>query len=1707
LKSNLGHAQAAAGVAGLMKMVLSLRHGIVPATLGVDEPSPRVDWSTGAVRLATRARSWPKTGRPRRAGVSSFGISGTNAHVIVESVADEEPVAPPAARCAGPVPWVISGRCPAALADQARRLHDLVSTTDALAVQDVGASLVTTRSLFDYRAVILARDMPEFTAALAAIAEGRSPANVVFGTARGDGKAAFLFAGQGSQRPGMGSQLYAAFPAFASAFDEVCGQFDAHLDRPLRELVFSAEGSEEAALLYQTVYAQPALFAVETALFRLLQDWGLTPDFLLGHSIGELAAAHVAGVLSLADAAALVAARGRLMQGARADGIMMSIQATEEELRAHLTGREGQVGIAALNGPESTVISGDADAVRDIARQFAHRDRRTRLLRTSHAFHSPHMDDVLAEFRKVVSQARLSPPTIPIISNLTGKVATRQQLLSPDYWVQQMRRPVRFLAGVTQLRAKGVTNYVELGPSATLTAMNQHLVREGDDTVAVLPTLRPGDPEDETVLAAVAALYTRGVPVDWSPWFGERPRLVELPTYPFQRERYWLSPPPAVDAGSLGLEPTGHPLIGAAVHLADDTATVLTGRLSLRTHGWLADHRVRDEVLLPGTAFVEAALHAAGQVGCDQLDELTIAAPLVLRPRAEVQVQVRVGTADEHGRRAVSIDSRQRDASEWSPWTRHAVGLVSPRQSPPAAADPTPWPPPDAVPVDIDDIYARLAGKGLRYGPLFQGLQAVWRRGQDLYAQVSLPERRRARTGFAVHPALLDAVLHPLVAAAEEVLLPFSWTDVTIHATTASTVRARLSPTAPGEFAVEVTDADGRPVASVGGLTLRPAGAGRDPGDEWLYQVSWVPVEHTGSATCRTWARLGADHFGLDEALGQAGVSVLAADAAVPASAGIHVLACAADAAEAPAGGTHRRLRELLVMLTRWLADEQNANARLVVLSAGAVSTRAGEQVTDLPGSAQWGLVRSAQTENPGRIVLVDLDRTAASRAALPAALATDEPQLAIRDGQVYAARLVQADPRAALTPPDGDATWRLALTRRGRLDGVALAAATAAEQPLRPGQVRIAVRAGGLNFHDVVLTLDMVPEDDWSLGMEAAGVVIEVGPDVDRVAVGDRVMGLVPGGIGQVCVTDQRLLTTMPRGWSFAQAAGMPAAFLTAYYALVDLAGIQAGESLLVHAATGGVGMAAVQLARHRGVRVLATASPAKWDTLRGLGFAEADIASSRSLEFAERFHGRRIDVVLNSLAGEYVDASVRLLAAGGRFVEMGKTDIRDQRQIDAIAPGVSYRAFDLIDAGPDRIGQMLDELRVLCDAGTLRPLPVTAWDIRRAPEALRFLSQARQIGKVVLTLPRPLDPAGTVLITGGTGALGALVARHLVTVHGVRHLLLVSRQGPAADGAAKLRTDLARHGAQVRIAACDTADRQALAAVLASIPAAHPLTGIVHAAGVLADATIESLTPQQLDAVLQAKVDSAVHLHELTQEQDLAAFVLFSSMAGTFGTAGQANYAAANAFLDGLAQHRRLRGLPATSLAWGLWATESGMTSQLDDTGRARLERLGGAALTSGEGLALFDAALGRDQAVLVPVKLDRRKLARGPAGPQPVPRLLCDLVPAEPGTSSGTGDAAPARSWPEQLAAMTAPARQKALLDLVRAQAATVLGHAGPDRIKGNQAFGDLGFDSLTAVELRNRLAEQTGLRLPVSLLFRYPTAATLADYLGSRLVPTS
>ncbi|XKK42203.1 SDR family NAD(P)-dependent oxidoreductase [Nocardiopsis sp. ARC36] len=1171
---------------------------------------------------------------------------------------------------------------------------------------------------------------------------------------------------------------------------------------------------------------------------------------------------------------------------------------------------------------------------------------------------------------------------------------------------------------------------------------------------------------------------------------------VRLPDLPFRRRRHWAEPSApapgerAPTAGLLGDE--GLELV--------DGGTVFTGRIGAASPPWTDDHRLLGRVVLPGTAMVELALHAGARTGSPAVTDLTLEAPLVVTRDAPLAVQVAVGRRDRAGRRTVGIHSR----SDGGEWTRHASGLLEPSSD---APDPAPWSTAGADPLDFDPAadYPRLARRGYSYGPVFRGLRGAWRRGDGtLLAEVVLPEGTPG-SFEGPHPALLDAALHAVLLFGPEEggapLVPFAWSGVRLarRGAAPSELRVRLEPLGSDRHRLLAFDARGDAVLTVEELSLRPIEAASlppAPGEEPdLYRLHWRAAEGNAPAP--------------EVPTGLTALKDLLTDAPVPdvVYAELPARAVYADHGSLP-DAVRAGLRSALDSVRTWLSDERTARSRLVLVTWRAVVTGPDDRLSGLAASPAWGLLRSVQREHPDRLVVVDSDGSEASHRALTGVAGLGEPQLALRAGRVLVPRLAPASDDGVPVPPGP--LWRMGAPGGGAADDTAPVPAPEAAAPLDEYGVRIAVRAAGADVRDAEAALGRA-DDPLGPGIEGAGTVMETGTGVTDLKPGDRVAGVFSGAFGPTAVADRRRLVRVPDGWAPEEAAAVPVAHLTAYHALVDLAAVRPGESVLVHEAARGTGLAAVQLARHMGARVFATAHPRTWPVLERLGVERDHLAPSRTTEFETSLRaankGRGMDVVLGPVHGEAVDASLRLLngpgggsGAGGRFVDTGGTDVRDADEVAAAHPGRGYSVTRLSEVAPERVGQILGRVMELFASGVLRPLPVTTHALRDIGEAFRSLRLDDGVGKAVLTVTAPFRPEGTVLVTGGTGTLGHLVARHLVSGYGVRNLALVSRRGAAADGQDARTDELRSLGARVEVHACDTADREALSRLLSRVTADRPLSSVVHTAGVLDDATVLSLDHERMEAVLRPKVDAAWNLHELTADLDLDSFVLFSSVTGTLGSPGQANYAAANAFCDALAHHRHEHGLPATSLAWGLWGPASGMTGHLDDGALAALGRGGLLPMPADRALAKMDAALYLGHAVVAPALL-----APVPGDAQPVLRELAGANAGAGGAPAAAEERQPPLSA-ERLSELSASERERLLLGEVREHTAVVLGRAEDTAdVPADQPFSELGLDSLTGVELRNRLRAASGLLLPATAVFDHPTPRALAQLMKGLLFP--
>ncbi|HXS32744.1 MAG TPA: type I polyketide synthase [Solirubrobacterales bacterium] len=1361
VKSNIGHTQAAAGVAGVIKAVMSMQEGLLPRTLHVDSPSSKVDWEAGEIELLTEAEPWLAGERPRRAAVSSFGISGTNAHVILEEApavgADESDLPGGGAGerlLAGPVLLPVSARSELALRGQAERLAAHLRANPDLDLAAVGRSLATTRTSFEHRAVVVEKDRDRALEALESLAAGQASGRVITAVAAAERRPVFLFGGQGSQWKGMGVELIDSSPFFAGRMRACEKALAPFVDWSLEETL---RGSD--AWLGRLDVVQPALFAVMVSLAELWRELGVEPAAVVGHSQGEIAAAHIAGGLSLEDAARVVALRAKAMAKISGQGGMLSVSLPVSQLPARLESFEERISLAAINGPSSLVVSGEPGALAELAASCEREGVRAQTVAVDYAAHSAQIDALHDELAEAFAPISPSNGTIPFHSTVTGE-ALDTAGLGPEYWYRNLREPVLFEPVIRSLLEQGRRSFLEIAPHPVLSFGTHETI---DDALpgaraAVLGTLRREDGGPERFSISLAEAHAHGAALDWATLFGGADAgAVTLPTYAFERSRYWL-PPAASDSDPRAIGQAGaeHSLLGASLSTAVGEQLLLTGRISLSSHPWLAEHRLAGAALVPAGVFLDLALWVGEQAGCEVIEKLELREPLFLPEQGAVQIQVAVAEAGAEGSRAISIHSRSEPGPDdlegvGEAWSCNAEGALS-LAGPASRRSLGEWPPVDATPLDVEDVYDRLAERSIELGPAFETLTAAWREGDAVYAELTLADEQiEQATKFSLHPGLLQGALQLAALAGGEAdwegEMPAA-AGLTSLAPSGTTV-LRVCAARHGEdgLCLEFADGDGVPIGSARGLVSAPIAPQQLPGGARsgggsLLRLEWIEID-----------------------------APLDPQAAEPTFV-VEDLRALTPASESPSRAAQAAAERALELLQGWISREQPADSRPALLTEGALAL-GSEEAPDLAAAPVWGLVRAAQAEHPDSVALIDLDDSERSRECLPAALllAADEPQLAIREGRILAPRLVRASDEEGAAPP--------------------------------------------------------------------------------------------------------------------------------------------------------------------------------------------------------------------------------------------------------------------------------------------------------------------------------ALDPTRTVLVSGCSGALGALVATHLVEEHGARNLLLPCVDEAEVSAAAKLKAKLEELGCEVRAELCDPADREQLRALLGSIAPEHPLAVVVHAARVLDDGILAALDPERLERVMRPKVDAAWNLHELTAELELSEFLLFSSSAGVIGGAGQANYAAANAFLDGLAAYRRAGGLPAAALAWGL--TDLGEAGEeLTDAARARLGRAGMAALSPARALELFDRARGREESLLMPIELDTSGL-RAQAREGVLAPVMRNLVKVSVHSRREQGSLA------ELLAGVAEAERPALVLELIRDHVAAVLGYSSGQEVDPERAFLELGFDSLGAVELRNRLTAATGMHFPPTLAFDYPSPAALSGYL--------
>lgn len=1719
IKSNLGHTQAAAGVASVIKMTLAMQHGKLPRSLHIEKPSDAIDWTKGAVKLLEQPQPWQRReDRPRRAAISSFGVSGTNSHLLLQEPAEIKEVVPPIV--ADDIVLPLSAKTSSALRRQAERLRDYILADQKLDLANAGFTLATGRARFSHCAAVWGHERLQLAEALKAIAEDSSNPRAVHGQAV-PGKLVFVFPGQGAQWPRMGIELYETQPAFRVALDEV----DAELALTTGWSVLAALRADTGApSLLQVDVVQPALFAVSVALAHMWKSFGIVPDAIVGHSFGEIAAAHIAGVLSLADAARLTALRAKTLADAPVSGMMATVGMSQQRTRDLIKRSGRRINPAVYNSPSSTVVSGNAEDMATFLQLCEAEGIYAKRIAVDVLAHSPELRVLCPTLTERMGDLTAQRAKIPFHSTVEGHAGLKPlsgEELDLAYWCDNLCNPVRFVDVISHLTAQGNVTFLECSPQPILLPAIEETADQSEACVTAIGTLKRTLSAKEAIAEAAARLFSAGHELNWRALYPDC-KPVCLPTYPFERSSYWLSAQASQDVSAAGQRIVNHSFLNALIDLPNQEGFVLTGRIGLKSQAWIADHGAGGAVLLPASAYVDMALEAAAKLGAAAVEELVLQAPMMLVDNDMLDIQLRVEERKQDGHWPLSFYSRRSTGDDHQPpeeWSLNATAFLTSDAAKLEVSDEQ-WPPVGAQEEDLDAFRDRLALAGYQYGPAFHGLTRLWREGNELFAEAELPEGLKP-AGHFLHPALLDAVLQPIALpwkgdGTAALRLPFSINEITCTGEAATCLRARLTVLDNESVRFQAFNEKGVPVIAFEKLTLRLAkrevleAKSKSRPDRDLLELVWSPLLNDTKpvGNLPSWEKLSllqpSEAFAARLAhFSKASSFEELANAETPPGTIVWALPQTDD--EDLPRSTRTLNETVLNQLQQFSHNKALSGSVLVVMTHKAITTGLHE-VPDPAHASAWSMIHSAQNEMPDRFILVDVDDESDIGETLKLALGSGRAQLAIRHDKLLAPALMRIDAVPLLPVPVIGKPWRLDLVHGEGIEALDVVADDRGQTPLGQEQIRVEVRAAGLNFYDTACAMGLVAKRH-DFGAEAAGVVVETAPGVERFTPGDRVVVMAEGCFGAQVVADARMASHFPAHWTFAQAATVPIAFVTSYYALIEMAKIKPGEKVLIHAGAGGVGQAAIQLARHLGAEVFVTASPRKWPVLRALGIPQDHIGNSRTLDFAEQFQevrGAGIDVVINSLAGDFIDRTMAIMAPGGRFVEIGKTDVRDPKRVNDAYPQITYHYLDWgVTSGFETTGQVFAALMRLFEDGMLQTLPLTAIDIQQAPDAFRMMQHARHTGKIVLTLPQQLNPQGTVLITGGTGTLGALLAEHLVTSRSVKRLLLVSRSGAASPEAAAVRDVLEAHGAIVDIKACDTSDPIALKRLFQTIPAEHPLTGIFHTAGVLADATIANLTAKQIEKVFAPKVDAAWHLHELTQHMDLAVFALYSSINGVLGNAGQGNYAAANTFLDSLALVRRRLGLPATSLGWGWWRPVTNLSRNFSAADTARIARVGFAPITAEHGNALLDAAIASPFPALAASPFNQQTLDENrDVG------LLHPLLMSLVGTNSkrrGRSAADKAADLMRELKALTSAARTKKVETLILQHTISTLGLSEGTKLKADDSFKDLGIDSLMALSLRNQVNIAFGLRLPATLIYDFPAPKALGEHLVERLFP--
>ncbi|CRZ16896.1 type I polyketide synthase [Mycolicibacterium neworleansense] len=1751
VKTNIGHTESASGAAGLIKVVLSLQHETLPQSLHFDNPSPHIPWDSLPVRVVDEAMPWQPNGRPRRAGVSSFGFTGTNAHVLVEEAPSQpapvgdhltEPdLADGAATESAPQAQpeqvevlTLSARSPEALAVLAKRYETWLGAHPEVDLADLCRTAGTGRSHFEHRAALVVDSVDSARAGLADLAENRLRHGVVRGERPHHPMTAWLFTGQGSQYPGMARELFDSEPVFAETVQRCADAVGGMLSRPLLEVMFGTD-RESAETLRHTSFAQPAIFAVEMGLARLWQSWGIEPDVVLGHSVGQYAAACVAGVFSLEDGARLMAERGRLFGSLPEGGRMVAVFADPKHVE-QIAGEFPRVSVGAYNGP-NTVLSGPGDDLEQIVEKFGEEGIRCTWLETSHAFHSELLDPVLDEFESYAAQFQFAKPTMPLVCNRTGTVLTAQTALDAQYWRRHSRQPVQFAESVRTVAALGCSILMEIGPQPVLTGAAVQVWPEHLAAPRAIVSMRKGVGDRRQIADALASAYVGGHRPDFTALHRGTRRRLELPTYPFQRRRFW----PKGSGISADLNgAVGSGILGSGKDLASGDS-VYTSRLSVKSQPWLSDHVIYGTVVVPGATYAAMALAAVGTPA--HAKDVFFYEPIILPEKSSREVQLTLHPLDGGDGWKFQVHSRPY-GERGADWSLNAEGTVIAGISDdeiPEQSDPVDEAIERLERMRPQELFETFADLELAWGPTWSGsLKSLWLGEGEAIGDILVGAELAEQLGTEpMHPVLMDLCTgvafpaFPALLAAEQgvndLFLPLRYGQVTLKEKMPRRFycRARWHESALDSetqvFDLDYLDRDGSYLGGIREFTVKRApreallrGLGGDA-TRLLYTLGWheVPVppadEDAAENTSGTWLIAGFDELAAKvpgcipfdrntdpELLGQ--VLAQAKERGLPFS-GVVWRAAAPGAAESGTDSQARleaEIANLLSAVHTVQGGEVKLPGGLWVVTERAVATESGEPV-DPVQAALWGFGRTTINEEPAlRAKLIDTDGSPEAVQALANLLATpvEEPEIAVRQGKLLASRLLPWARSGHLSVPRGS-DYVLAPTERGAIDNLRI---TEKDVPAPDeGYVQVRVEAAGLNFRDVLNVLGLYPGDPGPIGGDFAGVVTQLGEGVTGVEVGQRVYGSMQGAFSSRFNVPAQFVAPIPARISAVEAATIPAAALTVRLSF-DWAQLKPGDKVLIHAASGGVGLAAIQMAQQCGAEVYATASTFKRATLRKLGVKY--VYDSRTTDFADQIladtDGAGVDVVLNSLTSEgFIEATLKATARNGRFAEIAKRDIWSAEQMAEARPDIAYEivALDTVMfTEPDRIRDLLTEVSEGLANGEWTPLPAEIYPLTEARTAFRRMQQARHIGKIVCQLPNPLAPRPdrTYLITGGLGAIGLHTASYLAQL-GAGDIVLTSRRAPDADAQRLIEEITERNKTRVHVFTADIGEEAEVAKLLERIRAElPPLAGVAHLAGVLDDALLGQQSVERFRTTLAPKAFGAGYLDSLTKDDDLDFFIVSSSVSSLFGSPGQSNYATANALLDGLIAQRRAQGLPATGINFGPWG-QGGMASS--EAATANISAQGLIPLEPSAALAALAevVANGTGQATVLKANWQRAAKVLGSSRPP-----ILDLV-----LPSAVGEVVGDSEVLKQLLEIPVPQRAGFVTEFLQKEVQNFLRLASPPA--ATSRFLDLGTDSLMAIELRNRLHSQFGGRftLNATAVFDYPTIGGLAEYLVGQL----